>query len=302
MLTVPVVLIPRRVPRAVREGQQLTVTAPCHLFCTARRVLYPCRQLTRRVIIAVPRCLTAARGLRRQPSLLIILPAAAKPVRVRHRRHLPLAVIAIPYRPAVRPRHRRHRTRRHMQAVLRPPPRRIRLCLQPPRLIILAAGNAPVRMFLLHHPLQATLAFRVQHLPPVQAVRDDYPALSVLKAVVQPLRVDLLRHPTGIIIPVAALRPPRIMVRHHPPGVLRIISKPAHLRSAAVIHRPQFTTGRVRVARQRRSRLFIRVCRVVCQPYRLQPDTVIRAVSCTGGQRVGENQRRGSRTGTGRGR
>ena len=50
-------------------------------------------------------------------------------------------------------------------------------------LIILAAGNAPVRMFLLHHPLQATLAFRVQHLPPVQAVRDDYPALSVLKAV-----------------------------------------------------------------------------------------------------------------------
>lgn len=93
---------------------------------------------------------------------------------------------------------------------------------------------------------------RLQHLPPVQAVRDDYPALSVLKAVVQPLRVDLLRHPTGIIIPVAALRPPRIMVRHHPPGVLRIISKPANLRPDAVIHRPQFSAGRVRVARQRR--------------------------------------------------
>ncbi|CSE68661.1 Uncharacterised protein [Shigella sonnei] len=188
-----------------------------------------------------------------------------------------------------------------MQSVLRPPSRRIRLRLQPPRLIILAAGDAPVGMLLLHHPLQATLAFRVQHLPPVQAVRDDYPALSVLKAVVQPLRVDLLRHPTGIIIPVAALRPPRIMVRHHPPGVLRIISKPAHLHPAAVIHRPQFTTGRVRVARQRRSRLFIRVCRVVCQPYRLQPDTVIGTVLCTGGQRVGEG-RRGNRTGTGRGR
>ncbi len=128
-----------------------------------------------------------------------------------------------------------------MQPVLRPPPRRIRLRLQPPRLIILAAGDAPVGMLLLHHPLQATLAFRVQHLPPVQAVRDDYPALSVLKAVVQPLRVDLLRHPTGIIIPVAALRPPRIMVCHHPPGVLRIISKPANLRPAAVIHRPQFS-------------------------------------------------------------
>ncbi len=84
LLTVPVILIPRRVPRAVRKGQQLTVTAPCHLFCTARRVLYPCRQLTRRVIIAVPRRLSAARGLRRQPSLLIILPAAAQPVRVRH--------------------------------------------------------------------------------------------------------------------------------------------------------------------------------------------------------------------------
>ncbi len=38
------------------------------------------------------------------------------------------------------------------------------------------------------------------------------------------------------------------MVRHHPPGVLRIISKPAHLRPAAVIHRPQFSAGRVRVA------------------------------------------------------
>ncbi|SJD95776.1 Uncharacterised protein [Shigella sonnei] len=158
-----------------------------------------------------------------------------------------------------------------MQSVLRPPSRRIRLRLQPPRLIILAAGDAPVGMLLLHHPLQATLAFRVQHLPPVQAVRDDYPALSVLKAVVQPLRVDLLRHPTGIIIPVAALRPPRIMVRHHPPGVLRIISKPAHLHPAAVIHRPQFTTGRVRVARQRRSRLFIRVCRVVCCARSLPP-------------------------------
>ncbi len=135
----------------------------------------------------------------------------------------------------------------------------------------------------------------------VQAVRDDYPALSVLKAVVQPLRVDLLRHPTGIIIPVAALRPPRIMVCHHPPGVLRIISKPANLRPAAVIHRPQFSAGRVRVARQRRSRLFIRVGRVVCQPHRLQPDTVIGTVLCTGGQRVGENLRRGNRTGTGRG-
>ncbi|GCT76564.1 hypothetical protein HmCmsJML003_00544 [Escherichia coli] len=65
-----------------------------------------------------------------------------------------------------------------MQPVLRPPPRRIRLRLQPPRLIILAAGDAPVGMLLLHHPLQATLAFRVQHLPPVQAVRDDYPALQ----------------------------------------------------------------------------------------------------------------------------
>ncbi|GDP74509.1 hypothetical protein BvCmsNSP038_00023 [Escherichia coli] len=189
-----------------------------------------------------------------------------------------------------------------MQSVLRPPPRRIRLRLQPPRLIILAAGDAPVGMLLLHHPLQATFALRVQHLPPVQAVRDDYPALSVLKAIVQPLRVDLLRHPPGIIIPVAALRSPCIMVRHHPPGVLRIISKPAHPRSAAVIHRPQFTTGRVRVARQRRSRLFIRVCRVVCQPHRLQPDTVIDTVLCTGGQRVGENLRRGNRTGTGRGR
>ncbi|CTV85040.1 Uncharacterised protein [Escherichia coli] len=189
-----------------------------------------------------------------------------------------------------------------MQAVLRPPSRRIRLCLQPPRLIILAAGDAPVRMFLLHNTFQATLAFRVQHLPPVQAVRDGHTVLPVLKAVVQPLRVDLLRHPAGIIIPVAALRPTRIMVRHHPPGVLRIISKPAHLRPAAVIHRPQFSAGRVRVARQRRGGQFIRVCRVVCQPYRLQPDTVIGTVFCTGGQRVGENQRRGSRTGTGRGR
>ena len=189
-----------------------------------------------------------------------------------------------------------------MQPILRPPSRRIRLRLQPPRLIILAAGDAPVRMFLLHHPLQATFAFRVQHLPPVQAVRDDYPALSVLKAVVQPLRVDLLRHPAGIIIPVAALRPPRIMVRHHPPGVRHIISNPAHLRPAAVIHRPQFSAGRVRVARQRRSRLFIRVCRVVCQPHRLQPDTVIGTVFCTDGQRIGENLRRGNRTGTGRGR
>ncbi len=89
------------------------------------------------------------------------------------------------------------------------------------------------------------------------------------------------------------------MVRHHPPGVLRIISKPAHLHPAAVIHRPQFTTGRVRVARQRRSRLFIRVCRVVCQPYRLQPDTVIGTVLCTGGQRVRGGLRRGNRTGTG---
>ena len=187
-----------------------------------------------------------------------------------------------------------------MQPVLRPPSRRIRLRLQSPRLIILAAGDAPVRMLLLHHTLQAALAFRVQHLPPVQAVRDGHTVLPVLKAVVQPLRVDLLRHPTGIIIPVAALRPPRIMVRHHPPGVLRIISKPAHLRPAAVIHRQQFSAGRVRVARQRRSRQFIRVCRVVCQPYRLQPDTVIGTVLCTGGQRVGENLRRGNRTGTGR--
>ncbi|EMW43616.1 rhsH core with extension domain protein [Escherichia coli 2788150] len=31
-------------------------------------------------------------------------------------------------------------------------------------------------MLLLHHPLQAAFALRVQHLPPVQAVRDDYPA------------------------------------------------------------------------------------------------------------------------------
>ncbi len=31
------------------------------------------------------------------------------------------------------------------------------------------------------------------------------------------------------------------MVRHHPPGVRHIIRKPAHLRPAAVIHRPQFT-------------------------------------------------------------
>ncbi|CTT49643.1 Uncharacterised protein [Escherichia coli] len=189
-----------------------------------------------------------------------------------------------------------------MQSVLRPPSRRIRLRLQPPRLIILAAGDAAVRMLLLHHTLQAAFALRVQHLPPVQAVRDGHTVLPVLKAIVQPLRVDLLRHPPGIIIPVAALRSPCIMVRHHPPGVLRIISKPAHLHPAAVIHRPQFTTGRVRVARQRRSRQFIRVCRVVCQPHRLQPDTVIDTVLCTGGQRVGENLRRGNRTGTGRGR
>ncbi|CSV97804.1 Uncharacterised protein [Shigella sonnei] len=119
-----------------------------------------------------------------------------------------------------------------MQSVLRPPSRRIRLRLQPPRLIILAAGDAPVGMLLLHHPLQATLAFRVQHLPPVQAVRDDYPALSVLKAVVQPLRVDLLRHPTGIIIPVAQRHPPRQVTLPPPypfsrPAAQRVIEVPA---------------------------------------------------------------------------
>ncbi|SJJ91060.1 Uncharacterised protein [Shigella sonnei] len=113
-----------------------------------------------------------------------------------------------------------------MQPVLRPPPRRIRLRLQPPRLIILAAGDAPVGMLLLHHPLQATLAFRVQHLPPVQAVRDDYPALSVLKAVVQPLRVDLLRHPTGIIIPVAGQH------SDAPGGVIPHASRQTALRGA----------------------------------------------------------------------
>ncbi len=163
-------------------------------------------------------CLTAARGLRYQPARFIIFPAAVKPVRGHHRRQLVPVVIVIFRLLPVRCGDVRDSAGHHMQAVLCPPSRRIRLRREPSCRVILAVGDAAVRMFFLHHPLQPSLAFCIQHLPPVQAVRDGDAVLLLLIAVIQAFRVELLRHPTGIIVAVAHLRPSRVTVRHHPPG------------------------------------------------------------------------------------
>lgn len=152
------------------------------------------------------------------------------------------------------------------------------------------AGDAPVRMLLLHHPLQATFCSSMYSISPVQAVRDGHTVLPVLKAVVQSSGLTCSSpdryHHTGSGPPASLC----MVGSHHPPGVLRIISKPVHRCPAAVIHRPQFSAGRVRAACQRRSRLFIRAPgRVSATPGSPKPDTVIGTVFCTGGQRVGES-------------
>ncbi len=147
--------------------------------------------------------------------------------------------------------------------------------------------GAAVRQFFFHHPPQPGPAFCMQHLTPVQAVRDGDAVLLILVAVTQACRVQLLHHPPRIVVAVAHLRPSRVTVRHHPARVLRVIRESAHLRIAAVIYRQQFTGFRIRVPHQWRTGQILRVCRVVHQPHRRKADTPVGAVFRTG-QCVGE--------------
>ena len=207
-----------------------------------------------RVIVAVAYCLPAARCLRYQPARFIIFPAALQPVRVYHRRQL-VPVVIVKFRlPPVRCGDVRDIAGHHIQTVLCPPSRRVRLRREPSCRVIPAVRDAAVRQFFFHHPLQPGPAFCMQHLTPVQAVGDGDAVLLILVAVTQACRVKLLHHPPRIVVAVAHLRPACITVRHHPAPVFIIVSKVAHLRTAAVIHRRQLTAWRPVVAHQWRGR------------------------------------------------
>ncbi|CSP77582.1 Uncharacterised protein [Shigella sonnei] len=77
LLTVPVILIPRRVPRAVRKRLKLTVPVSRYSPPHPGSVFHRTGQATAGRIIKPARNVTVARGLFRQPALTVIFPAAA---------------------------------------------------------------------------------------------------------------------------------------------------------------------------------------------------------------------------------
>ena len=76
-LPVPVVLIPRRVPRAVRKRLKLAVPVSRYSPPHPGSVFHRTGQATAGRIIKPARNVTVARGLFRQPALPVIFPAAA---------------------------------------------------------------------------------------------------------------------------------------------------------------------------------------------------------------------------------
>ncbi|HCN6917808.1 TPA: hypothetical protein N6135_002684, partial [Escherichia coli] len=77
LLTVPVILIPRHVPRAVREGPKLTVPVSRYSPRHPDSVFHRAGQATAGGVIKPARNVTVARDLFCQSALTVIFPAAA---------------------------------------------------------------------------------------------------------------------------------------------------------------------------------------------------------------------------------